>query len=118
MRLYILFQTLAAVTQAFALTRFGSASSSFGRLFTDALASNSLSSSRIAAALAFSSSGDGGIGISEPMDNAAVRCRDGAMPGKVTKEQVFVSHSVDHATQATFMVADEHTRAEKGQQED
>lgn len=102
---------------ALTLTRFGSASSAFGRLFTDALASSSLSSSRIAAALALSSSGDGGIGI--PEDNAVrvVRCCE-AMPGNVTKEQVFVSHSVDHTTQATLMVAAEQTRGPRRAEDD
>lgn len=88
-----------------ALTRFGSASSALGRLFTDALASNSLSSSRIAAARARSSSGDGGIGIADMLKPPLLLLLCEAIPGDVTKEQVFDSQSVDHATQATLMVS-------------
>jgi len=87
------------------LTGIGAVSSALGRLFADALASNSFSSSRIAAALALSSSGDGGIG------SADAWCRDiGSKPGRVgdagtvtTKELERVSHSADQANRATFM---------------
>lgn len=91
------------------LTGMGAVSSAFGRLFADALASNSFSSSRIAAALALSSSGDGGIGSAE------VCCRDdlGSKPGRavdagkvMTKELPLpVSHSADQTNRATFIEA-------------
>lgn len=107
--------------QILALTRFGSASSALGRLFTDAVASNSLSSSRIAAARARSSSGDGGIGIADMLNRLPLLLRSRACeatPGDVTKAQVFDSHSVEHATQATLMAADEERQGQsKGEGE-
>lgn len=77
--------------------------SALGRLVSAAFASSSLSSSRIAAALALSSSGEGGTRPSALAASAdELRCNV-AIVGSVMKAVAWVSHGTDQASHRSFM---------------
>ena len=89
---------------ACSLTGTGLTRSELGRFVTDAFASSSFISSRIAAALALSSSGDGGINpVALLTDTEALRL---AVMGRgVRNAATWVTHSAPQASESSFMVA-------------